>query len=757
MKKLTFFCLAILFITARLTTQPNTDEYGFQNCNRYLSGLGIAASYVNVPSQAAFDQNSAGSIEMWIYPTSFTGNTKTLISKGATSNVSFLWGLSASTGRMFLSIGNFTYQNSTGASPPLNTWSHVAVTWSGGPNFAVKFYLNGAQTGSTVTNTASWNVNNDPIRIGGSQAFNTNAFIGNIDEVRFWGIELPASKIASNRFAGIGDIANCNSGGNLTVNSYYSGLISSWTFNATNQAYDYISNFHGTYLGSAASAEQTMSSPLPYNFALKLGGSSGDYILVPSHSNFNQNSDGTLEAWFKPISFSTEQILISKGASASTISFILGVTAGTGKLYFGSGNSIALNSTGSGLALNKWNHIAVTWSTSGSSFIVTFYLNGKLNGSPSTITRNFPTNNDMVYIGKSQVYNLPAKGWIDELRLWHPALTNSEITKYMFVSSRSFSTSNLLAAWNFDGTILNFAAATPSINGFFNTGSDNNCRFSGFTNDSVTGAFSNTYISHISVINRKGSPNPFPQGFNIRSPNLIIPDNNATGVSDSIIIANYPGLANKVEIFLSVEHTWVGDLTITLRAPNGQTRIVITANGGAADNIMSFFNDDFTYLPSNALYLPPWGYAKPISAFGNFGSSSMEGTWVIKCVDGASSDIGSLLGWGIRFNNLVSVQPVSGIVPDKYNLYQNYPNPFNPVTTIKFDLPRDENVKIFLYDVLGRETASLVNEFKKAGSYEIKFDGINLASGTYFYRIEARQAGSSTIDFVDTKKMILVK
>ncbi len=527
-------------------------------------------------------------------------------------------------------------------------------------------------------------------------------------------------------------------------------MISSWTFNTTNQAYDYISLFHGTYLGSATSTAQSASTPLPYNFGLKFGGGQNDYIIVPGHPNFNQYTDGTLEAWFKPVSFSTEQILISKGATASTISFMLGVAASTGKLYFGSGNSIAQNTSGAGLTLNRWNHIAVTWSTSGTNFIVTFYINGKQNGSPSTITRNFPSNNDLVYIGSSQVYNLPAKGWIDEMRLWNPALSAQEITKYMFVSCRSFSSTSLLAAWNFDGTLLNFAGATTNINGLFNTGSNNNSRFSGFANDSVAGAFSATFASHISAINRTGTPNPFPNGFNINSPNLAIPDNNPTGASDSIIIANFPGVVNTVEIFLAVNHTWVGDLNITLRAPNGQTRSVVANNGGSADNILSFFNDEFTYLPNNSLYLPPWGKERPMTAFNQFGGSSMEGAWLLKCVDNAGGDAGVLLGWGIRFNNLVSVGREPGVVPVKFSLYQNYPNPFNPVTHIKFDLPKDEFVKITLYDMLGREVQVITNEFRKAGSYELRFDAENLSSATYFYRIEAG-------NFTDTKKMILVK
>ena len=87
---------------------------------------------------------------------------------------------------------------------------------------------------------------------------------------------------------------------------------------------------------------------------------------------------------------------------------------------------------------------------------------------------------------------------------------------------------------------------------------------------------------------------------------------------------------------------------------------------------------------------------------------------------------------------------------NNFSLYQNYPNPFNPTSTIKYELPEDLRVQIKVFDVLGKEVSALVNEEKPAGSYEVKFNGGNLASGIYFYRI---QAGS----FIDTKKMILLK
>jgi len=92
----------------------------------------------------------------------------------------------------------------------------------------------------------------------------------------------------------------------------------------------------------------------------------------------------------------------------------------------------------------------------------------------------------------------------------------------------------------------------------------------------------------------------------------------------------------------------------------------------------------------------------------------------------------------------------SNNIPKEFNLKQNYPNPFNPVTNIKYDIPKNEFVIIKIYDLLGREIKILVNEFKNAGSYIISFNGSELASGIYFYRI---QAGS----FVQVKRMVLIK
>jgi hypothetical protein len=112
---------------------------------------------------------------------------------------------------------------------------------------------------------------------------------------------------------------------------------------------------------------------------------------------------------------------------------------------------------------------------------------------------------------------------------------------------------------------------------------------------------------------------------------------------------------------------------------------------------------------------------------------------------------------GIISDSLLVTNELTGMkgqlntgIPAEYSLDQNYPNPFNPTTVIRYYLPAVSDVRLVMYDVLGREVAVLVNERKDAGVHEAKFDGSGLSSGVYFYRIEA---GS----FVQTRKLLLTR
>jgi photosystem II stability/assembly factor-like uncharacterized protein len=115
-------------------------------------------------------------------------------------------------------------------------------------------------------------------------------------------------------------------------------------------------------------------------------------------------------------------------------------------------------------------------------------------------------------------------------------------------------------------------------------------------------------------------------------------------------------------------------------------------------------------------------------------------------------------GWAVGKNgvilkynsSLINILNTGNFTPGNFTLYQNYPNPFNPVTNLGFGISKSGFVTLKVYDVLGNEVAVLVNENKAPGYYNIQFDGSNLSSGVYYYRLESK-------GFVQTKRMMLLK
>ncbi|RPI17289.1 MAG: T9SS C-terminal target domain-containing protein [Ignavibacteriae bacterium] len=108
-------------------------------------------------------------------------------------------------------------------------------------------------------------------------------------------------------------------------------------------------------------------------------------------------------------------------------------------------------------------------------------------------------------------------------------------------------------------------------------------------------------------------------------------------------------------------------------------------------------------------------------------------------------------------NVALPVQVLSINVPNKYELNQNYPNPFNPVTKIKFSIPESsikegmgDKVKLVVFDLLGKEAATLVNQKLSPGTYEVDWNAENYPSGIYFYKLQTKE-------YNVTKKMVLIK
>jgi len=196
---------------------------------------------------------------------------------------------------------------------------------------------------------------------------------------------------------------------------------------------------------------------------------------------------------------------------------------------------------------------------------------------------------------------------------------------------------------------------------------------------------------------------------------------------------------------------------------NANRRLILSALSGARrDTLYTVNPNNGTFAPLGAMGLNAavshLGYAPNGYIFGLIGTGTQVSTLVrftaqnTTAITLGSTNTSALRGIGIRLDSLgqLGTEIRTASTPKEYQLNQNYPNPFNPTTVIEFAIPTTETVSLKIYDVLGREVATLLNERRNAGVHRINFNATNLSSGTYFYRL---QAGT----FTQTKKMILVK
>ncbi|NJD22613.1 MAG: T9SS type A sorting domain-containing protein [Melioribacter sp.] len=208
--------------------------------------------------------------------------------------------------------------------------------------------------------------------------------------------------------------------------------------------------------------------------------------------------------------------------------------------------------------------------------------------------------------------------------------------------------------------------------------------------------------------------------------------------------------------------SWGADTKLTMKNNNNDSFASLAVNGS---NVHLTFNSyrsknyDIIYNTSSNNGTT-WGSDVLLttnSAVSNVPSIAVSGSNVHVIFrdwrEGANSEIyykRYLPATGKIPKNRVTDVEQEETLPVDFQLMQNYPNPFNPTTTISFSIPQAEYATLKVYDVIGREVAALVNEFKDAGNYNFNFDASKLSSGIYLYRL---QAGN----FVDVKRMILMK
>lgn len=255
---------------------------------------------------------------------------------------------------------------------------------------------------------------------------------------------------------------------------------------------------------------------------------------------------------------------------------------------------------------------------------------------------------------------------------------------------------------------------------------------------------------------------------------LAIPDGSPVGASSDLVIAT-DVILGSIEVDVTIDHTYVGDLRVQLRSPAGtvvtlldRPGVPVTAFGCSDDDLAITFSDTATQvLEDLCTGSTPWyeGMALPAQPLSAFAGESSAGTWSLIVVDSGISDTGVLVDWSVRTKPTISegaCAPCSNVATSSPSAARigrlvNVPNPFNPATELVFSLPRAGSVEFTIHDASGRLVRRLDAGSHDAGPVRARWNGRNeagsrVSSGVYFVR-----ALVNGVPEGQTRKMTLVE
>jgi hypothetical protein len=447
-----------------------------------------------------------------------------------------------------------------------------------------------------------------------------------------------------------------------------------------------------------------------------------DYISIPTNGFPTGNSPRTLEAWIYQRSLNSRGTIVGYGGGGIDDNNEFRLTVNE----FSPGQlSLELSNNGwyanTLLKINTWYHIAVAYEGSGSPV---FFVNG--DSVAATSTWGSPvvnTTSDFGAIGIRTTTDYPFNGIIDEVRIWDIAINPT-------------SNGNIVGWWHLDESSGDtvFDASGRGNNGIAHgttivAGTFGSARSFNGTND------------YISI-----PTNGFPTG---DSPRTLEARIYQRSLNSRGTIVGYGGGDDNTEFRLTVNEIAPGQLSLELNNSGWYANTLLKIN--------TWYHIAVAYKGSGSPVFFVNGYS--VAATSTWGSPVVNTT----------SDFGAI---GIRtttdypFNGIIdevriwdnyismgtytSVQFKNQLDANNFILHQNYPNPFNPSTIISFSLPSKSFVSLKVFDLIGREVATILSQEMQAGSHSQQWNTTNMTSGVYFYRL---QAGS----FIETKKLIMLK
>jgi subtilisin-like proprotein convertase family protein len=742
-----------LIIAALLILMANMPGKAQLVWNHACRFEGNSSSYIAVPNQSVYNKYMNKymftppsllviimpiTAECWIYPDNATLPKKQIILQKAAGTSPTGFALYLNNGRPSVKVNNVHILSAV-TQVPSEKWTHLAVVQDKTGYWSI--YMNGLLINQVYYNHDKKD-NTDSLYIGkGSES----PFKGYMDEIRIWAKALSTDQILKSYRTSLATYSGFKSTGNppsdLAANGYYSNLLLSLTFqdDETYGSIFSLSDWSGCGFNAknnGVTALDLSNRPSTTIFQNEsFAGIDSFACLAGADNLYNSPTNQiTLEAWFWYDHGDVGQYLIKKGTDY--------------RLYIDPTlTSLVLRAdiNGQNLAahpfpkLGIWRHAAFTYNSQNGEFRL--YYNGEIVQSGTQQLGAINNSTDSLRIGHRLI------GYEDEVRISDYVKSPEEIRAYMFQSIDRTNHPNPSAKclnYSLDG----YAVDNMGIGGsrlYFR----GNSRFSNpSTVDNVP----------VSPINRNDNTGFSQEWIMSRYMTERIPANGFGGTITNELQVSSGVTISDANLFVGLNHTNEQDLNIYLISPYNDTIDVYAGQNqlGTNDNIITIFDDDADsslqvnrYTSFGPLVIPQKKINEALTG------KSSAGKWTLLIKDiGNAADIGYLYSWGLQFvsagNGGDFVEPNNNNTALRFNLMQNYPNPFNPATSINFTIARGGEVKLVVYDILGREAAVLANGQFQAGKYEVVFDGSKLASGVYFYKLEAS-------GFTDIKKMMLVK
>ena len=615
------FIISVLII---VTVNSGLQAQIFWSRSAQFSGN--SSSYVSVPNSTSLNLTGSFSIEAWVNPAN--NSTKGVISKGGSLGTSLKYAVRISNSRVsIITNGASRLSSKTTSLIPVNTWTHIAATYSS-ISGQFKIFINGLLDSSATIAGSTPTTNTDSLFIGISG--NSTPFNGQLDEVRLWNRELSASEVSQYMRTTLG-----------TSSGIYSGLVMSIAFQGENSTADPFKDMSGNN-NNAFERNVLTTSPLnnlaggtffrplqtiSQNECIELDGNE-DYLVGKDTSTISPDTAITLECWVYP-RINQVSKLISKGNSYALIH--------SGGNFNAVINGAALNS-GSSLPLNQWTYLAFTYRSSGA---YNFYVNRNNVNSGSVSPANISITTDSLYVGGGPGIIGDLNGYMDEVRITNKAKTQEEISKLMYASLDKFHDPNAIQKninYGFDGnTFDNVGDGGPKLL------LRNNARFS------HPGQIVNQPVSPLN----QNDEFSFTKGFYIKTANKKIPLSGTSGTIIDSQIVNLNEQISDINLFVSINHTESSDLDIVLIAPNGDSVVVFgnKTTNSLDNNIITTFDDNADSTLVNNRYASFYARIKPENGMNSvFSGDNSKGTWKIRIRDEVNANAGMLYGWGLQVN-----------------------------------------------------------------------------------------------------------